>query len=200
MSERTGPSNMEFWAGDDDRTALHCCQALVETIEGGVFQLDADGQFVAADETFLEMTGYGRIDLFGQHVSTLLSFRGVAQFERDVRAQWPSGGDGVTALTGMIETVDGTTVHCDIRLNQLQTDGCPQGSVGVVQKSIERMLARSTIRRRKPSLARRLRRSRKPTSVCSSSTRSSTSHGSTRRLSSTSASIAQLSSDSRSDS
>ncbi|WP_049889824.1 PAS domain S-box protein [Natronorubrum bangense] len=134
MSERTGPSNMEFWAGDDDRTALHCCQALVETIEGGVFQLDADGQFVAADETFLEMTGYGRIDLFGQHVSTLLSFRGVAQFERDVRAQWPSGGDGVTALTGMIETVDGTTVHCDIRLNQLQTDGCPQGSVGVVQK------------------------------------------------------------------
>ena len=135
MSERTGPSNVAFWAGGDERTALQCCQALVETTDGGVFQLDTDGQFVAADETFLEMTGYDQKDLLGKHVSAVLSFQSVAQFGRGGRSQWRPGGDGVAALEGRLETVDGTTVPCDLRLNQFQTDGQPHGSVGIVQEA-----------------------------------------------------------------
>ncbi|WP_076609035.1 PAS domain S-box protein [Natronorubrum thiooxidans] len=135
MSERTEPSNTEFWPAGDDRTALQCCQTLVDTVAGGVFRLDVDDRLVAVDDTLLELTGYAREDLLEEHVSVILSQLDTEQVDRSVRVQRYVDGDDVTSLEGTIQTADGAAVPCELRLNRVRTDDQPQGSVGVVREA-----------------------------------------------------------------
>ncbi|QFU82924.1 PAS domain S-box protein [Natronorubrum aibiense] len=132
MSDRTEPSNTAFWAADDSQTEPQWCQTLVETMEGGVFRLDTDGQFVAVDDTLLELTGYAREDLLGNPVTMLLSGIEMTGFERDVRDQQRAAGD-VATLEYPLRTADGVAVPCRLRVNHVRADGQHRGAVGVVR-------------------------------------------------------------------
>ncbi|WP_161605564.1 PAS domain-containing sensor histidine kinase [Natronorubrum sulfidifaciens] len=133
MSDRTESSGAECWSAGDERTARRCCQALVETVDGGVFRLDVDDRFVAVDDTFLELTGYSCSELLGERLATVLPSLEPAQFEEAVRGHRPDGTANVVPLERTLRTAAGDTVRCDLRLTRLRADGRTAEFVGIVR-------------------------------------------------------------------
>ncbi|WP_440769768.1 PAS domain S-box protein [Natronorubrum sp. DTA28] len=133
MSDRTESSGTSFWTAGDDRATMACCQALVDTVEDGVFRLDADDQFLAIDDALLETTGYARDAVLGEHVSLLFSRSNAEALEGAVR----NDADGVTSLEFPIRTSDGTTIPCECRANGVRVGGRFRGSIVTVREREE---------------------------------------------------------------
>ncbi|WP_408958877.1 PAS domain S-box protein [Natrinema sp. 74] len=133
MSTRSDATDEGFWGDADDEVALERYRTLVETIDDGLYQLDADGNFVAVNDALVELTGYDRSELRGEHVSLLLDASDIESIERDLR-------DHVAAETGEslafelgVRTADGDTVTCELRLSALTDDDELRGTIGVVR-------------------------------------------------------------------
>ncbi|SEQ41200.1 PAS domain S-box protein [Natrinema salaciae] len=127
MTERVEPPEPAPWCGDDDRAALEWYQTLVGTVSGGVFQLDGDDRIVAIDETLLELTGFTREALYGEHVSLLLGETGVEALDGD------SPG-GVTSVESPIRTATGGTIPCELRFGTVPAVDGRRGSIGIVRE------------------------------------------------------------------
>ncbi len=106
-------------------------RTLAETLEDGVFQLDAEGRFVAVNDAIVDRTGYARDDLVGAHVSLVVHETDVERLERTLRTGLESDGDDTT-LNLVTETVEGNRVRWKIQWNQLAEDGTFEGIVGVI--------------------------------------------------------------------
>ncbi|MCU4742513.1 PAS domain S-box protein [Natronoglomus mannanivorans] len=127
MSERVGSAETTFWADGDDRLALQYYRTLVDAVEGGVFQLDADDRFVAIDHTLLELTGYARNDLLGEPVSLLFADRDVERLESrivdggrdDTDAEATVAAGGSLEIAATITIASGASVPCDLRLDRV---------------------------------------------------------------------------------
>ncbi|ELY43046.1 PAS domain S-box protein [Natronorubrum tibetense] len=130
MSDRTESSGTRFWTAGDDRATMACCQTLVDTVEDGVFRLDADDRFLAIDDALLETTGYARDAVLGEHVSLLFPRSDAETLEGAVR----NDSDGVTSLELLIRTSDGTTIPCDCRVNGVRVDDRFRGSIVTVRE------------------------------------------------------------------
>ncbi|WP_440771503.1 PAS domain S-box protein [Natronorubrum sp. DTA28] len=133
MSTRTGATEGSFWGDVDDDVALSRYRALVETIDDGLYRLDADGRFVAVNDELVEATGYARDDLVGEHVSLLLEDATIDAIERDLSNRLRT--DDVDAATFELEvrTADGSTLPCDVRITPIVDGDEFRGTIGVAR-------------------------------------------------------------------
>ncbi|WP_137291732.1 PAS domain S-box protein [Natronorubrum halophilum] len=132
MNNRVDAAGSTFWGDVDDDVALQRYRTLVETIDDSVYQLDADGNFIAVNENIVEWTGYARDDLIGKHVSLVIDERDVERIDREIRAQL-EGGAELTPFELAVETADGGRVPCELRISVLTDDGEFSGTVGVAR-------------------------------------------------------------------
>ncbi|OLZ41324.1 histidine kinase [Natrinema saccharevitans] len=121
MTERAESAGPPPWNEGDDRAARQWYRTLVETVDGGVIQLDAGDRIVAVDDALLELTGYTREALRGEHVSRLLE-----------------GADALEAVDAPLEfpvrTADGAAVPCTVRLGTVPADEDDRGSIALVRE------------------------------------------------------------------
>ncbi|AEH37224.1 PAS domain-containing protein [Halopiger xanaduensis] len=135
-----------FWADGSENPGSQYYRALVDAVDGGVFQLDAANRLVAVDDALLELTGHDRDAVLDEPVSVLLETDAVPRLERRVRARTDdrapesenetagadadrrrnagTGADGksVATLELDLRTVDGASVPCEVRLNVFRVD------------------------------------------------------------------------------
>jgi PAS domain S-box-containing protein len=134
MSERADAAVPDVWGDDHSGTALRRYRTLVDALGDGLFQLDADGQFVAANDAFAEMAGYDRGALLGEHASLVLSDDALDRIKRE-RRDSQSGAE--VAVDVAIRTDDGEAVPVELRVDSLAADE-QGGSVGVSRHRPER--------------------------------------------------------------
>lgn len=137
MNDEAGTTGGSFWEGSEGEQALRRCQNLVNMVSDGIYQLDADGQFIAVDDAVIEMTGYTRNDLLGEHVSVLLDETDVGRIEDVIRDRIETDADDATYEIA-IETVDGNRIPCELHIDRLVENHEFVGTVGVVRDVTER--------------------------------------------------------------
>ncbi|WP_252699650.1 PAS domain-containing sensor histidine kinase [Natronosalvus vescus] len=140
MSDRAGSSEMAFWGDADDSEALQHYRTLIETIDDGIYRLDTDGRLVAVNDVILEMTGYTREDVLGEHVSVL--FDGDSgTIEREIDRLRANATDRGESLERTVGTAEGERIRCEVRENSLEEGGTVHGTVGIVRERSERKQA-----------------------------------------------------------
>ncbi|RQG91796.1 PAS domain S-box protein [Natrarchaeobius chitinivorans] len=117
---------------------LQWCRTLAETIDGGVCQLDADWRFVGVDDRIVELSGYDRESLLGEHVSIVVTDADGDRLERELLSRTGSDDGGTTGFDLVIEAADGDRLPCELRFTPLVTDGELAGVVGVVRELDDR--------------------------------------------------------------
>ncbi|QSW99840.1 PAS domain-containing sensor histidine kinase [Haloterrigena alkaliphila] len=136
MSERVGAADVNAWEDADEQAALQQFRTLVSTVDEAVCQLDTDDRFLAVDDDLLELTGYARDDLLGEHVSLVLSASDTERLEdrlaTDDRPVEPFD------LELAVHTAEGDPNPCAVRVGPLTDDGELQGAIAVVQDVGER--------------------------------------------------------------
>ncbi|MFC4548830.1 MULTISPECIES: PAS domain-containing protein [Halorussus] len=137
MKERVEDSGTAFWCDADDTEALRRFRTLVNAIDDGVFQLDADGRLAAVNDGVVELTGYAREELLGEHVSLVLD-DGLAA-ERLLE----SATDVGDRFEFAVRTADGDRIRCEVRVTPFEADGAGRGAVGVIRDVPERWEAAS---------------------------------------------------------
>ncbi|ELY75438.1 PAS domain S-box protein [Natrinema gari] len=125
MTEQAEPAVSAPWGDGDEPAAQQWYRTVVETVAGGVFQLDAADRIVGVDDTLLELTGHTRDALSGEHVTVLLGDSGGESFEA-------ASATGVTEREGSVRTADGTAIPCELRLGTVPGSDGRRGSIGVV--------------------------------------------------------------------
>ncbi|THE63010.1 PAS domain S-box protein [Salinadaptatus halalkaliphilus] len=131
MSERNA-SPSSFWTPDGDPAPDEWCQSLVEAIDGGVVQFDRSLRICAADETLLEITGYGHNELVGAHASLLLSDATVAHLEESVTDTEQQDAVGEPSIDVGLYTAANTRRHCRFGVTPVRIDDQCHGAVGVL--------------------------------------------------------------------
>ena len=113
-------------------------RTLTETLEDPVYRLDADGRFVAVDDAFVELTGYDRGTLLGEHVTIVFEEDDVERLEHDVRSRLGTAVADDSVFDLVLETAGGDYVPCELEYSLLEADGEFEGTVGVVRTVAER--------------------------------------------------------------
>ncbi|PCR91278.1 PAS domain S-box protein [Natrinema ejinorense] len=137
MSSRPGAADEGLWDDTDPDVALQRYRTLVDTIDDGIYQLDAGGRFVAVNDAVVEVTGYPREELLGQHVSIVLADEDVTAIEREIVVQLATDDDGIPTFEFAIHTADGGRLPCELRINPLVDGEEFRGTIGVVRTRSE---------------------------------------------------------------
>jgi PAS domain S-box-containing protein len=121
-------------------------ETIVETVEDGVYALDADERFVMINDAFCEMTGYDRDELLGEHASTVHS--------EAVSEQAAEMSESVTDELGSVmlelelRTKDGDAVPVESRFGPYRDDEGAFARTGVVRDVTERRERERELRNR----------------------------------------------------
>ncbi|OLZ41721.1 PAS domain-containing sensor histidine kinase [Natrinema saccharevitans] len=145
MSTRAGADGDAFWGDADDGVALERYRTLVNTIDDAIYQLDADGRFVAVNDVIVEATGYAREDLLGEHVSLVFADADVARIEREVAARIDADDDVIATFELAVRTADGDAIPFELRVNPLLEDGEFRGTLGVARDRSEKRRRQDTL-------------------------------------------------------
>ncbi|WP_254531111.1 PAS domain-containing sensor histidine kinase [Natrinema gelatinilyticum] len=133
MNTRTIATNEVYWGDADDEVALERYRTLVETIDDGVCYLDPDGTVVAVNEALIEMTGYHRDELVGEHISLVLAAADVDRIEREILRRIETRDDTIISVELPAHTVDGQVVPLELRVNPVTDDGEFLGTISVAR-------------------------------------------------------------------
>ncbi|UPW02145.1 PAS domain S-box protein [Halorussus gelatinilyticus] len=133
MSGRAGASGPAFWGDAEGPEALRRYRSLVNVIDDGIYQLDAEGRFAAVNDAVVELTGYARDDLLGEHVSLLL-----ADDDSTTEQFLTSPTDPSERIEFVVQTAEGGRVRCEARVTPFEADGAGGGTVGVVREVTDR--------------------------------------------------------------
>jgi PAS domain S-box-containing protein len=133
MSERDDPSGLQFRNIRDETEALQRSLRLLNNVDDGIYQLDAEGRFIGINDALTETTGYAQDDLLGEHASVLVDDADVKRLEREIRARIDTGDDPSTTFTLEIETATGERVPCELRFSLLGDETEMEGTVGVLR-------------------------------------------------------------------
>jgi PAS domain S-box-containing protein len=119
-------------------------ESLVETVSDGVFTVDADGYLTFVNEALVDLTGYRRDELVGEHVSLLVD---EATFERgrELDERLRDGGLTEGIIEAGVRRADGERIQTETRFALLPADAGVGERVGVVRDVTEQ-------RRRKEQL------------------------------------------------
>ncbi len=121
-------------SNETDRRFDHY-QSIVQAMGDGVYTLDTNGRMTAVNDTLVEMSGYAREELVGEHVSVLLKDEDVERGSRVIKTLLADDED-VGQLQALLHTVDGATIPCEARIGLLTHNDVFRGTVGVF-RSIE---------------------------------------------------------------
>lgn len=133
MSTRSDATDGGFWGEADAEVALERYRTLIETIDDGIYQLDADGHLVAVNETLAELTGYARNELHGEHVSVLLDEADVDVIDRELHEYLRADSNEIPPFELSVRTVDGDRVSCELRVTPLVEANEFRGTIGVAR-------------------------------------------------------------------
>ena len=89
MTDPDAVADAPFLDLEGETDALQRSMRLSNAVDDGIYQLDAAGRIVAANDVFVETTGYARDDLLGEHVSVLVHDADVEfdRFETQIAAR-----------------------------------------------------------------------------------------------------------------
>ncbi|UTF54307.1 PAS domain-containing sensor histidine kinase [Natronosalvus rutilus] len=138
MNRRADATDGGFWADSDADVALERFRTLVNAVSDGIYQLDPAGRFTAVNDVIVEMTGYERAELLGEHVSFVLEDDDVDRVRRAIEEHRSADGRLNRTFDLAVRTADGETIHCEIRLSVLLEDGTFEGTVGTVREVSDR--------------------------------------------------------------
>ncbi len=122
----------------DRRETLERHSRVLETVEGMVWALDAEGQFTLITEPLSDLLGYERAELLGEHTGVVLSKSNVNRGERRIRDLLRHPDQNSAVFEAEYRRKDGSTVPVEIELSVLTDDGSYEGCVGVVRDITER--------------------------------------------------------------
>ncbi|WP_247002715.1 PAS domain S-box protein [Halosolutus gelatinilyticus] len=138
MSDRARSADVPFWGEGDDSEALDRYRTLVDAVDDGIYQLDSTGHFVGVNDTIVEIAGYSREELLGEHVSLVLAEADVDRIEREFGRRLATGETDGAAFETAVETADGEFLTCELRISLIVSDGEFRGSTGIVRDVTER--------------------------------------------------------------
>ncbi|EJN57185.1 PAS domain S-box protein [Halogranum rubrum] len=116
-------------------------ESMFQTVRDGVYALDADGDFLAVNDAYADITGFSRDELVGAHGS-MVSER---VHEMANQQQASLGDDGVATVRSTLETVDGRRVPIEVRFAPFELEDGSAGRVGVVRDTSERERLRTEL-------------------------------------------------------
>ncbi|WP_306057450.1 PAS domain S-box protein [Natronococcus wangiae] len=154
MSERADATDQDFWADADGGRAPQRYRTLVNAIDDGIYQLDADGCVLAVNDPIVEMTGYAREELLSESVAPLLEDDDVDRIEREIRDRLASDEYRSDPLEFAVRTADGETTPCELNLSLLVEEETFQGTVGIVRDVSDRKRTERELREREAQLER----------------------------------------------
>jgi PAS domain S-box-containing protein len=111
-------------------------ETIVETVDDGVYVVDADSRFVAVNDALCEMTGYEETELVGSEVTVVTPEETVADIEEEL-AGVAAGGSAVGSVETALTTADGEEIPVEARYT-LSNDGDETIRVGVTRDISER--------------------------------------------------------------
>jgi PAS domain S-box-containing protein len=153
MSEQEESGEATLWPGEDEGTTLHHYRTLANTIDDGIYQLDAEGRFVAVNDVVVERLGYAREEIVGHPVSLILDDADIERVEDAIRRLLASDDDAAM-LELSVRTADGGSIVCEVRLSLLVVDGEFRGTVGVARDVTDRRRREEESRRERALLDR----------------------------------------------
>ena len=133
MTDSPDSTESNFWADTKSDVVLRQFQALVNVIDDGIYQLDSTGNFVAVNDSFVEITGYSRDRLLGAHVSLVLNETDVDHMNSVIQNHLQTSDWDPPTLEFAIETADREKILCELRFDLLLEDEIYQGTVGVLR-------------------------------------------------------------------
>ncbi|MFC4544445.1 PAS domain S-box protein [Halosolutus amylolyticus] len=134
MSKRVTDSGLTVQSEGADGLGLQWHGTLADAIDGGVYHLDADDAIVAVDDRLVDMTGYDRSALLGEHASILFDARDLAEIDRRLEQVGETDADRVVERDLAFRTDGETTVPCTVRCSLLTIDGERRGTAGIVRE------------------------------------------------------------------
>ncbi|WP_224448755.1 PAS domain-containing sensor histidine kinase [Haloprofundus salilacus] len=148
MSRRANAVDGAFWADADaeDDEELQRFRTLVNTVNDGIYQLDTAGRFTAVNDTIVEMTGYSRDDLLGEHVSLVLEEADIEQLRQAISECLSTKHELNHTFDLTVRTVDDEPIPCELRLNVLLEEGNFDGTVGIVREITDRNHTKQQLR------------------------------------------------------
>ncbi|QLK25359.1 PAS domain S-box protein [Natrinema zhouii] len=136
---------------DQRERALHRYERLVETAGDGMYVLDDAGHFTTVNDALVEITGYSREGLLGEHASILFHPDDVSASSALIRSLLKSEKHTET-IELPLETKAGETIPCEAQIAVLLSDGTFLGSVGVLRDITERKRSERKLRERNERL------------------------------------------------
>ena len=123
---------------DQQERILKRYERLVETVGDGMYALDSDGHFMTVNNGLMEMTGYSREGLLGEHISIILEDETVDAGRRLVREMYER--DQMTAETKevTVRPKTGDSFPGEVQIALLPYDDEFRGTVGVLRDITER--------------------------------------------------------------
>ncbi|QSW98055.1 PAS domain S-box protein [Haloterrigena alkaliphila] len=109
---------------------LRTYETIVETIEDGIYELDADGRFTTVNDAYVALTGYDREELIGAHASLVVD-ESVMNLAREVAAD----ESDVPTVETELETTSGERIPVEATVTSV---GDGPERVGVVRDVTER--------------------------------------------------------------
>ncbi|WP_224448025.1 PAS domain S-box protein [Haloprofundus salilacus] len=147
MSDQAGSAGDRFWGDAADERALDRYAALVNMVNDGIYQLDAEGRFVAVNDTIVELAGYSREELLDEQASLMLDDEDVHRIQSEIYRRLTHGDRGDDPIEFTAQTAEGDSISCELELHLLVEDGTFEGTIGVVrditcQRQTQRKLRR----------------------------------------------------------
>ncbi|MFB6270639.1 MAG: PAS domain S-box protein, partial [Halobacterium sp.] len=108
-------------------------EAIVETVNDGIYVVDEQGCYETVNDAFCDLTGYSRRELLGEHARLVVdgeTMERAAAIREQSDVERPQ-------LETTVETADGDEVPVEVAFSSLETDGETK-RVGVVRDVTER--------------------------------------------------------------
>ncbi len=118
--------------------------AIMQTIDDGVYALDANDRFIAVNEAYASLVGYDREELIGMDASNVVDERIILEAE-ELQSKLEDGGTA-HALQTELQTATGGAVPVEIRFTLFPTGDGEYGRVGVIRDVSEQRTLENQLR------------------------------------------------------
>ncbi|WP_232686355.1 PAS domain S-box protein [Halobacterium zhouii] len=105
---------------------------IVETVDDGIYALDADSRFTMVNDAYCELTGYDREELLGENASLVHTDDLNSELSAKV-AEAVDGGREIAPVETKVETADGSLVTVRTQVTPFELEDGSYGRVGVVR-------------------------------------------------------------------
>lgn len=124
--------------------------ALSNALDDPLYVLDGEGEFVYANDAFVEFTGYDHGTIIGSSPSLVKSDASVERGENHLGQILSDDGPDSVAFEIDIQTIDGQTITCEDHMGVLPYEGDTfQGSIGTLRDISEKKAREQAIQEAK---------------------------------------------------